>query len=466
VTILGLIASTGVSAQATTNTSLNTMKGTVRTQQGQALSGICVEIFNDTDIFFQTSQADGTWTQPNMPDGTYVLEFFDCRQSDYPSWYLGNTPLQDQAQQVPISGGSTISNLDINMPPGGGISGTVTDAATGLPIENLRILIYWPQLFGGEQAIAGVACTDSTGHWRDIGESTTGAKVKYLGIIGCSPQSYSYQQQWYDGKSTFASATIVPISENIDTTGVNVKMTPPKGTFGGLAGHAFDGVSAQPIAGICVSVFDSATNGLLAESSPTKADGSYSMSVVPDGSSEIARFSSCKSSANYVTTWSGDTPFQSQATTFAVTNKQVTTVDAMVPPGATITGGVVNGFVTPHPAVPNVPVDVIYAHGPDGMADVAAFTVCTDSGGKFRVSGLPSGTPPTADLTIAVNVPGMVIAFSPGSTTTCSDTGGGSGIPYGWYQNRRSFAAADLFDLNAPGAVQHGVNVTLKAAAR
>jgi hypothetical protein len=365
--------------------------------------------------------------------------------------------LLDHASSVTLTGGVTNTSLQIHMPPGGGVSGTVTDAATHQPVNDMQVEIFYAQLVSGEQAYAGFTCTNQLGAWRIGGAPVSGVKVRFDGF-GCGSETYSYQQAYYHQKATFNTAVTVPVSANQDTTGLNQMVMPPNGSFGKVAGHVFDAVTGQPVGGICVSVVDPATSATVAVSAPSKLDGSYSMNFVPAGPPEIALFAECKVSAtkNHVMTWSGNSPYQSQATTFTVTAKSTTTEDAMLPHGATITG-TVKEFSATGALYPNVPVDVSYANGPDGMSDLATYTVCTDSNGRYTARALPAGTPPTADLKVSVNVPGMPLVFAPGAAT-CADTGGGT-LPWGWYKAASTFATADVIDLNAPGMTLHGVNI-------
>jgi hypothetical protein len=453
----------GQAAQASPRTSAgNTIGGTVYDlQTGTPLSGICDQIMDVNNNYFvvgvQVSQADGTWQQQNLPDSTYTVEFFDCRASDYPFYFLGDTPLQDHATPVTLSGGVTNTSLQVHMPPGGGVTGTVTDAATHQPVNDMQVEIFYPQLVSGEQAYAGFTCTNSLGGWRIGGAPVTGVKVRFDGF-GCGSETYSYQQAYYHQRATFNSAATVPVSANQDTTAINELVTPPNGSFGKVAGHVFDGVSGQPIGGICVSVIDPSTSATVATAAPSKTDGSYSMNYVPAGTPEIARFAECKVSPtkNHVMTWSGNTPYKSQATTFSVTARSTTTEDAMLPPGATITG-TVRQFTSTGALYANVPVDVSYANGPAGMSDLATYTVCTGGSGQYTARALPAGSPPAANLKISVNVPGMPLQFAPGATT-CADTGS-STLPWGWHKAASTFASADVIDLNAPGMTLHGVNV-------
>jgi hypothetical protein len=232
---VALIASlvSGQAAQAAARTSAgNTIGGTVYDlQSGTPLSGICDQIMDVNNNYnvlgVQVSQPDGTWQQPNLPDGTYTVEFFDCRGSDYPFYFLGDTPLLDHASSVTLSGGVSNTSLQIHMPPGGGVSGTVTDAATHQPVNDMQVEIFYPQLISGEQAYAGFTCTDQLGTWRIGGAPVTGAKVRYDGF-GCRGETYSYQQAYYHQKATFNAAVTVPVSANQDSTGLNQLVMPPK----------------------------------------------------------------------------------------------------------------------------------------------------------------------------------------------------------------------------------------------
>lgn len=219
-----------------------------------------------------------------------------------------------------------------------------------------------------------------------------------------------------------------------------------KAASGTVAGKVTDASTGKPVAGECVTIVDPSTGTVFATAKPTTATGHYSAKVLPDPAL-VAEFVDC-SGGSYATTWSGGAPYRTTATTFSVTQGGTTTLNQPVQPGATITGTVT--FGGSGTLFANGPVTVSFADGPDGMADAAAFTVCSDSSGNYTATGLPTGV----DLKISVNVPGMPMDFAPGAAT-CTNTG--SSFFYGWYQAAGSFASADTINLTPAG--QTGVNI-------
>ena len=219
-----------------------------------------------------------------------------------------------------------------------------------------------------------------------------------------------------------------------------------KAPFGTVSGKVTDGSTGKPVAGECVTIVDPSSGAVLATAKPTKATGHYSAHVLVDPAA-VAEFVDC-SGGTYAITWSGGAPYRTTATTFGITQGVTTTVNQPVQPGAIITGTVTFGSgATPFA---NAPLTVSFADGPDGMADVAAFTVCSDSSGNYTVTGLPTGV----DLKISVNVSGMPMDFAPGATT-CTNSGGT--FFFGWYVAAGSFATADTINLTPAG--QSGVDV-------
>jgi hypothetical protein len=84
-----------------------------------------------------TTSSGGEYDVPELRAGSYFLEFVATSASklDYIPQLYNDTLELGEATQVAVAVGMTSPEIDATLSPGAEISGTVTDAATGAPIE-------------------------------------------------------------------------------------------------------------------------------------------------------------------------------------------------------------------------------------------------------------------------------------------------------------------------------------------
>src|SRR3990170_119527 len=127
----------------------------------------------------------------------------------------------------------------------GSISGVVTDT-TFAPIPGAMVAAFssvHPEM------PAGMAMTDSTGHYR-IHHLLEG---DYLVLAGAS----GYQHRWYNNVEKKENATPIHVTKGQDTP--NIDFSLPRIGFpgmGGIAGRVMDKVTGNPITGACVFTFN------------------------------------------------------------------------------------------------------------------------------------------------------------------------------------------------------------------
>jgi hypothetical protein len=220
-----LTATSTVPAGAAPGT--GSVTGTIKKSATATLAGMCVNVVDaSTSSSVGTSAAtaaNGIWQLNNVPASTTYTAFaFDCSGGNYVGvWYI-NTPFQSNATHFAVPAGGTTTGINVRLKLGGAVTGKVKDSLTNAPIAGITVI---PIRLDQFVAASFAACTDANGHYTLHGLPTTGVKIQFAGNSGCSLTGYN--NQFYKHKSTYASATVVPIKKGITTTGINDKLTHP-----------------------------------------------------------------------------------------------------------------------------------------------------------------------------------------------------------------------------------------------
>jgi Carboxypeptidase regulatory-like domain len=158
--------------------------------------------------------ADGKYLLGSLADGNYVVEFW-APYLGYVRQYFDGAASFEDADEVVIAGGGTVSNVDAEMEQGGEIEGAVTDAATGGGIGEVEVCAF------SQAAFAGCALTDSAGDYVIRGIRTGSYTVEFWA------QFLGYETRYYDEASNFADATLVAVLAPDTTTGVDARLSKP-----------------------------------------------------------------------------------------------------------------------------------------------------------------------------------------------------------------------------------------------
>jgi hypothetical protein len=187
------------------------------------------------------SHEDGAYAIEGLMSGDYVIAFYPGLQSMQPPdllhQYYDEALRSSDATPVSVTVGSTVEGIDAALSPGGKITGRITAAADGTPLEGVDVCAY--EAAGGEEPSV---CEASNGH----GEYTLtnlvpgSYKLKFSALFyegdedpfaeeggEAVPPREEFLTQFYSGKSSLATATAVTVGTGGTAAGIDVQLAKP-----------------------------------------------------------------------------------------------------------------------------------------------------------------------------------------------------------------------------------------------
>jgi hypothetical protein len=243
---------------------------------------------------------------------------------------------------------------------GGNISGKVTDSK-GTALANAQVTASEARGFD-----VASATTNSSGEYT-IGSLPAGSyRVKFID----SP----YLTQYYNDKTSFSEADLVPVEAEKTHTGIDATMH----AFGNISGKVTDN-NGKALFGVQVTIF-LASGGWF--STQTNFNGEYMTAALPTGSYKV-EFSGSFGNAFYLTQYYSGKSSLSAADPVAVElDKTHEHIDATM-----LELGRIRGKVTDTRGTPLEGIQVI-AIGADGGQRSGG----TNQSGEYSIEGLPTGS--------------------------------------------------------------------------
>jgi hypothetical protein len=168
------------------------------------------------------TNAFGAYVIQGLTGGYFEVEFFptEGKQEVVGTTYPGLVPL--------VAGGEA-TGVDVALPAGGQVGGTVRLAATGAPVKGVQVCITeageaWPLACLRSPASGGYRFT---GLWSGEYKVVFSPEASDL-VEGenweASPDSYP--TQWWNGQSTFAAATPIGVTAGATVNGIDGSLGP------------------------------------------------------------------------------------------------------------------------------------------------------------------------------------------------------------------------------------------------
>jgi hypothetical protein len=307
----------------------------------------------------------GYYTLHGVPAGDYKIRFNpDNAAGNYVREWYNDQDSFNSADQVSVTVGQTTTGIDAQLAEAGSISGRVTDSSAN-GIANVNIQIY-----DLNNNYISSCSTDSNGDYT----------IHFLAPGDCKVyfdtwSAGNYVPEWYNDKGAFDEADAVAITAGQTTANIDAQLTD-----GGIISGRVTNESAEGIEGIRVRVLDLVGNWINAVD--TDANGDYTVNRLEAGSYKVD-FNTSFISESYVREWYNDKTSLNSADPVEVTAGAVTTIDAVLQLGGTVTGRVTNDSAV---GIQNVRVDV------QDMANFRKASAYTDADGNYTVKGFPGGS--------------------------------------------------------------------------
>ncbi|MDP2181193.1 MAG: cell wall-binding repeat-containing protein [Actinomycetota bacterium] len=235
------------------------------------------------DTAWAETDEDGHYALYNAGTGERVVNFWDWTHT-YRSEYWENQPQLESADIVDVTRGVTVEDIDASLvyaEPS--ITGVVTDADTGDPIEGVSVMAWVAEDEGW--ASEWMEFTDADGEYSlvDLPEGTY-----YVGFGDDWMGGGSYVPEYYDDQPDLESADPVEVVTGVVTDGINASLEP---TYeeAAISGRIFNQVTMEPVGVGWVSLYRKGWRGrwdYVNEAWP-KPDGTYGFYWVEPGQYKV-----------------------------------------------------------------------------------------------------------------------------------------------------------------------------------
>ncbi|HUB74762.1 MAG TPA: carboxypeptidase regulatory-like domain-containing protein [Solirubrobacteraceae bacterium] len=249
----------------------------------------------------------------------------------------------------------------------GEVGGTVTSAKTSEPLVGIEVCA----IENNAEAFTRCSLSGAGGEYAVSGLPAAEYIVEFYSVPG------AYVTQYYDGKSSIASSTKVPVAEGALTSGVDAAMVPA----GEIAGSVTQKSSGEPLENVKVCVLGSGSEPVL-QCTSTGSTGEYAVKRLPAGDYAVEFF---PLSGEYVTEFYDERYSLAGATRVSVGEGQlVEGIDAGMAQAGRLTGKV-TAETSEGPPLENVKVCAFSSSG-ESIA-------CANSkpNGEYELTRLPEG---------------------------------------------------------------------------
>lgn len=341
---------------------LTRITGIVTDEGSNLLAGICVTTHTTgggTESSPQaTTAADGTYTLIRVTPGDHKVKFTACKDAKYATqWWNGKATSSEAGIVTTSLETGVTSGIDAAMSRQSRILGTLLDRR-GKPAMSC---VYAYQ----DGIPAGAGWSSSSGaYFFAIPPGTYVIRAGSCGFYGTT---------YYLNKASEAEADPVPVPEQTDVTLADIELEPG----GSISGRLTD-PSGAPVFD-CIEAFDS--SGTLVRTVYSNSQGYYDLFGFTTGSYRI-RFAGC-SFAKGVTTWFGGDSLETADDVQVVYGQDTPNIDAVVLPGASISGRLTDseGFPLPGECVG------LYTEAGDPVR-----TYIADGNGNYAATRIPDGS--------------------------------------------------------------------------
>ena len=375
------------------------------------------------------TDATGAYTATGLSTGNYKVEFYSPEVGPsvaYLSQYYNNKPDLATADIVSVTAPNVVRDINVALTRGGEITGRVTAADTGLPLEGVDIEACDCY---GSCFLVNSASTNAAGVYTVPRLLTGSYKVKFS--PPSSGSAAAYLSQYYNNKSTWETADGVDVTVSSVVNNINAVLA----RGGQITGRVTAADGGAGLSGVYVWVYDASTGYEVDQYGSTDATGVYTIGL-PTGSYKL-QFSpsSYGASLAYVRQYYNGKPDLASADVINVTAPNVVSnINQTLARGGQITGRVTVSDT-------HSPVQWLYVGVYDGNGSRVGSS-STNASGVYTTTGLPTGS--------------YRVEFRPGSTSAP-----GKSYLRQYYNNKPTLALADAISVTAPNLVSN-IDVALE----
>jgi hypothetical protein len=372
-------ATTGVDASLPPGAEIS---GVVTGSGGTPLAGICV--YDNSNFAVATTGADGSYAITRLGAGRNTLAFEGgCGNSgSYAPLYYPGQANPAAAVPVTVAAGQVRSGIDASMSAGGEVTGTVTSAA-GRPLTGICVTLLTPSAlepnyqnlfipFDPEIPYSANARTHA-GSYRIANLAPGLYYAEYSPCAGAK-----YPPLWFKDQGAFGRASLISVAAGTVTAGVDATL-PRSGTISGtITDRTHHGAGR-----VCVTASNVAGQDWLTIRQAVSHHGTYRITGLAPGRYAVL-FAGCSLDGPVAAQWYRAAAGEPAARAVLVRPGHATAgVDAMVGPGGSISGQVVD-------AATGGPVNscAVIAVDPDGTFMGGALV---GKDGRYRIRHLLAG---------------------------------------------------------------------------
>jgi GDSL-like Lipase/Acylhydrolase family/Carboxypeptidase regulatory-like domain len=310
-----------------------------------------------------TTGSDGVYSVVGLPSGSYTIEF-NAEGKGYVRQFYDSAQEYGDARPVVVTAGSTSKEVDAELQPSGGISGTVTNGSSE-PVAN--VMVYAQGASGGAH---GVTTTTADGTYT-LDELPPGEYTLEFVATG-----QNYLTQFYNGQSEARDAQSIEVVAGIITYDANAILED-----GGAIAGTVTNEGKEVVPGVEVVVQSVRPEGPAATTT-TSAVGTYSIAGLPEGAYTVEMRADDE---GYLPEFYGDAASVDEAVPVSVNaGKEEAGVNASLRRGATISGTITSESGDPLSGVE------VYANSTSCTFRGGSST--TSAEGTYTIDGLASGS--------------------------------------------------------------------------
>jgi protocatechuate 3,4-dioxygenase beta subunit len=245
------------------------------------LRNICVVAVSDTSdsVGFAFTHRDGSYSLSGLSSGRYFVEFEPCNGQNLVSVFT----------TASVRAPHATTGINGTLVPGGSIAGSVTTAGqSSVPVSFMCVEV----LSSDPASLGGFGGTGFDGTYLITGLAPGNYTVFFDPTCGAVPLA----PQWYNDKSSQATADSVAVTVGQTTTGIDAALQPD----GEITGTV-QGPSATNVTGACVTAVP-LSGQLSAPYVAVSKSGSYTLLQLPPGRYKV-KFSSGCGATGYRTQW-------------------------------------------------------------------------------------------------------------------------------------------------------------------